>query len=326
METVQWGIIGCGDVTEKKSGPAFNKVPHSRLVAVMRRDREKAKNYAQRHGISKWYNNAQELIDDVEVNAIYVATPPLYHEEYTILALKARKPVYVEKPMSVNTASAEKMMTASYQEGTKLSIAHYRRQQQLFKKIKSLIDADAIGNVRLVNLKLFQGTQPGLIAQTETNWRVDPKIAGGGLFHDLAPHQLDLMLHFFGTPLEAAGISLKQGNLYQADDLVTGFIRFENGIVFNGIWCFTVPAEEECDDCEIIGSEGSIRFSVFKQQEILLTKKNETEIFRFELLEHVQQPMIDSVVKYFMGVGPNPCSAEEGVETMRLMEVFTKKK
>src|SRR3979490_889057 len=101
MTNINWGIIGCGDVTEIKSGPAFNKVKNSSLIAVMRRDAEKAKDYARRHQVPKWYSNADELITDPDVNAIYVATPPSSHEEYTLAAVKAGKPVYVEKPMSV---------------------------------------------------------------------------------------------------------------------------------------------------------------------------------------------------------------------------------
>jgi predicted dehydrogenase len=325
MKTIQWGIIGCGDVTEKKSGPAFNKVDNSRLVAVMRRDGEKAKDYAQRHGVSKWYTDAQQLIEDNEVNAVYVATPPLFHEEYALLALKAGKPVYVEKPMAINLPAAENIVTVSQQTGCRISIAHYRRQQPLFKKIKSLIDTDAIGSIRMINLRLLQGPQPGLIGQTEVNWRVDPAISGGGLFHDLAPHQLDLMLYFFGNPLKASGLSLNQGGLYKVDDLVTGYIQFENNIIFNGIWCFTVSPDDESDTCEIIGSKGAIRFSIFKHQKITLIQHGKTESFNFEPLQHVQQPMIDTVVKYFLDEVPNPCTAEEGVETMRLMEAFTRK-
>src|ERR1044072_2959571 len=96
-KVIGWGIIGCGDVTEVKSGPAFNKVPHSALVAVMRRDSEKAKDYAKRHNVPKWYGDAGNLINDPDVNAIYVATPPSSHEEYTIAAVNAGNPVYVEK-------------------------------------------------------------------------------------------------------------------------------------------------------------------------------------------------------------------------------------
>ena len=109
MNNIRWGIIGCGNVTEVKSGPAFNKVAHSKLVAVMRRDADKAADYARRHGVDKWYSDASQLINDPEVNAIYVATPPLQHEEYTIAALRAGKPVYVEKPMAIHTAAAVRM-------------------------------------------------------------------------------------------------------------------------------------------------------------------------------------------------------------------------
>lgn len=326
MKKIQWGIIGCGDVTEKKSGPAFNKVSHSRLAAVMRRDEVKVRDYAQRHGVPKWYTDARQLIEDDEVNAIYVATPPLYHEEYTLLALNARKPVYVEKPMAISLAAAENMLAASQKSGSKLSIAHYRRQQPFFKEIKSLLEKETIGKTRVVNMKLFQATQPGLVAQTEINWRVHPAISGGGFFHDLAPHQLDLMLYFFGRPDEFHGMSLNQAGLYHADDVVTGYIHFEKDIIFNGVWCFNVSPNDESDICEIFGSKGSIRFSIFKPQKISLTRNYAEEVFAFESLDHVQQPMIEAVVKYFLDEGPNPCSAEEGVQTMRIIESFTKKK
>ena len=325
MKTIQWGIIGCGDVTEIKSGPAFNKVNNSKLVAVMRRDAAKAQDYAQRHGVGKWYSDAQQLIDDDEVNAIYVATPPLYHEEYTIKALQAGKPVYVEKPMTINAASAERMLNASAKTGTKLSVAHYRRQQPLFKKIKELVETKTIGDTRLVNLQLTQPPQSNIVAKTEVNWRVDPAIAGGGLFHDLSPHQLDLMLYFFGNPVYASGISLNQAALYNADDIVTGIIRFGNGTVFSGSWCFTTAVEDEKDSCEIIGSAGKITFSIFKHQPIVVSRNGKNEILNFDPLPHVQQPMIEAVVKYFLGEAPNPCSANDGLATMKLIDAFTKK-
>lgn len=325
MQTVKWGIIGCGDVTEKKSGPAFNKVNHSRLVAVMRRDEQKARSYAQRHNVSKWYTNGQQLIEDDEVNAIYVATPPLFHEEYALLALKAGKPVYVEKPMATNVTAAQQMMAAVRETGSKLSVAHYRREQAFFKKVKSLLDSNAIGNVRVVNLRLFQSPRPTLVSEAGPNWRIDPAISGGGYFHDLAPHQLDLMLYFFGTPVRASGISINQAGLYKADDAVTGYILFEKNILFNGTWSFAVSPADEFDECEITGSEGSITFSVFQNKEVTLLKNGTRETFPFEPLEHVQQPMIEAVVNYFLGRDTNPCSAEEGVEVMRLIEIFTKR-
>ena len=100
MKTIRWGIIGCGNVTEVKSGPGFQKAKNSALVAVMRRNGALAEDYARRHNVPRWTDDAQALIDDPEVDAVYVATPPAFHIEYTIQAARAGKPVYVEKPLA----------------------------------------------------------------------------------------------------------------------------------------------------------------------------------------------------------------------------------
>jgi predicted dehydrogenase len=325
MKKIQWGIIGCGDVTEVKSGPAFNKVNNSQLVAVMRRNAGKAADYAHRHGVPKWYNDAQQLIDDPDVNAVYIATPPQSHEAYTIQALKAGKPVYVEKPMATDSGAAARMLATALETGVKLSVAHYRKAQPRFKKIRALLEANEIGAVRMVNLLLVQPPQSTLIAKTDEFWRVDPAISGGGLFHDLSPHQLDLLQYFFGGIEKASGFAMNQAGLYSADDLVTGNILFKNGVWFNGAWCFTGATKEEKDRVEIVGSEGSIRFSTFSTHHFVLSKKGEEQVISFDELPHVQQPMIEAVVQYFLDKAPNPSSAENAVETMQIIDAFTRK-
>ncbi|TCC97465.1 Gfo/Idh/MocA family protein [Pedobacter psychroterrae] len=322
MQQLKWGIIGCGDVTEIKSGPAFNKVNGSSLVAVMRRDPVKAEDYARRHGVPRWYSDAEALINDPEVNAIYIATPPLQHEAYTEMALAKGKPVYVEKPMTLNTRSAIRMKAASERYLTKLSVAHYRRQQPMFLKIKELLTEKVIGDVRFVNLSMFQSPKNELIANSESNWRMDPAISGGGLFHDLSPHQLDLMIYYFGEVSYSSGIALNQTKQHKADDLVTGHILFKNGIVFNGTWCFTVAQGQESDQCDIIGSGGIISFPMFGNK-VSVTIDGQTEDYIFEALAHVQQPMIESVTSYFLGKGTNPCSADEAIQSMQLLDSFT---
>lgn len=326
MQKIKWGIIGCGDVTEVKSGPALNKTKNSELVAVMRRNAAKAEDYARRHGVPKWYDDAKKLIDDPDVNAIYIATPPQSHEEYTIRAFEAGKPVYVEKPMSTDSASAERMLQASIDTGMKLSVAHYRKEQPRFKKIKALLDAGEIGKVRMVNLQLYQPLHSSLIAKTDEFWRVDPSISGGGLFHDLSPHQLDLMQYFFGDYKQASGFSLNQGGFYPADDLTIGTVIFNNGVVFNGSWCFTAAKGEETDQVVIVGSEGKISFTTFTTHHIRLSKHGKEEVLQFDELPHVQQPMIEAVVKYFLGEAPNPSPAEDAVSTMRIIDAFAGKK
>src|SRR5690554_6519027 len=153
MQKTYWGMIGAGDVTEVKSGPAFQKVEGSELVAVMRRNAEKAEDYARRHGVTKWYTNAQELIDDPKINAIYIATPPDSHEDYALRALKAGKAVYVEKPMTLSSIQAQHIVKGVAYYGGKLTVAHYRREQPYFKKIKSLLDENAIGKPIMASLR-----------------------------------------------------------------------------------------------------------------------------------------------------------------------------
>jgi predicted dehydrogenase len=326
MNKINWGIIGCGDVTEIKSGPAFNKVKNSSLVAVMRRDGEKAKDYARRHNVPAWYDHAEQLINDPQVNAIYIATPPSSHEKYTLAAIHAGKPVYVEKPMTMNAASAHKMAKAAREKNVKLSVAHYRRQMPLFKKVKSLVAEKRIGDIRFVKLDLFKKpVSKEELAIPMRAWRVDAGVAGGGLFHDLSPHQLDLMYYFFGEFDKASGFAVNQEKSYAADDIVTGNILFKNGVIFSGTWCFNIAEADEKDSCGIYGSEGKISFSVFDMKNITITGNGKTEVLSFDPLQHVQQPMIEKVVEYFLDEGINPCSGEEGAKVMELIDQFTAK-
>jgi predicted dehydrogenase len=326
MQTIHWGIIGCGDVTEVKSGPAFNKVENSSLVAVMRRDAAKAQDYAQRHGVPKWYNHANDLINDEEVNAIYIATPPAFHEEYAIAAINAGKPVYIEKPMALNYASANMIGKIAKEKNVKISVAHYRRGQPLFNEVKQLLEDKIIGDVRFAKLEFYKKQlEREALNIPKVAWRVNPAIAGGGLFHDIAPHQVDLMYWFFGAIEKASGYSTNQAKMYEADDIVSGNILFKSGVIFNGLWCFNVAEENVKDLCEIQGSEGMMRFPIFDHKKIEIIKNGKTEEILFEPLQHVQQPLIQKVVNYFLGKGPNPCTPEDGATVMWLLDEFTKK-
>jgi len=324
MAKINWGIIGCGDVTEKKSGPAFNKVANSSLVAVMRRDAEKAADYAHRHGVGKWYGDASELMDDKSINAIYIATPPSSHMDYAITALEKGFNVYVEKPVTRNADEARKIAeVVKLHPQQKLTVAHYRRAVPMFLKIKQLLDSMVIGDVRTVQIRMWQSRKPALIAKTTTNWRVQPELSGGGYFHDLAPHQLDLMLFYFGAPEKYFGFSLNQAGSSPADDHVSGQILFKNNVVVNGSWCFNVADNQTTDTCEIIGTKGKITFPFFGNY-INWKTDNDEQTLTFTHPEHIQQPMIEKIVAYFNNEGPNPCSIDEAVVLMDIMDAFTK--
>ena len=320
MDKVSWGFIGCGDVTEVKSGPAFNKIKDSSVVAVMRRDGQKARDYADRHTISKWYDDVDKLINDPEVNAVYIATPPNVHLEYTIKCAAAGKPVYVEKPMAVNYAEAKKMVEVCKEAQVPLFVALYRRRLPRFLKVKELVDAGVIGEIRAVNLALYFAPNPEDYYRDNLPWRVLPDIAGGGYFFDLAPHQLDILDYILGPIIKAKGIAANQAGLYPAEDIVSASYRFESGALGTGIWCFTASAEERIDRIEIIGSKGNIRFSAFETTPIELIVNNEMQSFPEPTPMHVQQPLIQTVVDELLGRGKCPSSGESALRTVRVME------
>lgn len=269
MKQINWGFIGCGEVTEKKSGPAFNEVEGSQVVAVMSRSENKARIYAERHHVRKWYTDASELIEDPDVNAVYIATPPSSHATFAIMAMHAGKPCYIEKPLAASYNDCIRINRISEQTGVPCFVAYYRRYLPYFQKVKEIIESGTIGNV--VNVQVRFSVPPRDLdfqSGKEMPWRLQPDIAGGGYFYDLAPHQIDLLQNLFGVITRAHGYPANRAHLYQAEDTLSACFFFESGIPGSGSWCF-VGHESAKEDCiEVIGEKGSLSFSVFTYQPI----------------------------------------------------------
>ncbi len=315
MTTIKWGIIGCGDVCEVKSGPGFQKAANSELVAVMRRDSGLAENFARRHNVPKWYSEAQALISDPEVDAIYIATPPANHLEYTRLAAQAGKPVYVEKPMARTYAECLTMIEICREAGVPLFVAYYRRAMPRFLKIKELLEAGSIGEVRLATLELYR---PPLDNSQALPWRVQPEIAGGGLFVDVGSHALDLLDYFFGPVQKVTGFAANQGGFYRVEDIVTATFVHESGVQVMGAWCFT--SFKSHDRVEIIGSKGKLSFSIFTEEPIILTTSESVQEIPFNYPLHVQQPLIQLIVDELNSQGHSPSTGDSGARTNKVMD------
>lgn len=316
---INWGIIGCGDVTELKSGPAFNKVKGSGLVAVMRRNASLAEDYARRHKVPKFYTSAAELINDKDINAIYIATPPSSHAEYALAGIRAGKAVYIEKPMATNYADCVKINKAAEKHKVPVFVAYYRRYLPGYLKVKELVEDGSIGKVLFVQIQLFK-TPSEEEKSGKLPWRVDPKISGGGHFFDLASHQLDYLDYLFGPVEKTKSVALNQAGLYKAEDFVTSIFTFGNGITGTGTWCFNVSAENEKDSIEITGDKGSIRFSTFRFDPIVLTNGSGRHEFINERPEHVHYNQIEKIVQFLNGSGSAPFSGITGARTSKVLE------
>lgn len=301
FNTVRWGIIGVGDVTEVKSGPAFDKATNSKLVAVMRRNAEKAADYAKRHHVPKWYSNGTELINNPEVDAVYIATPPDSHASYAIEAMRAGKPVYVEKPMARNYEECREMIRVSEETGMPLFVAYYRRSLPAFLKVKELIDNGEIGKVLSVNIILHKQALERNQLQEEMHWHVFPEVSGAGHFFDLASHQFDFLDFALGEIARVNGQASNRAGLYPAEDTVSASFQFKSGVIGSGNWCFVVDKYQEKDSIDIYGEKGSISTPCFSHGAVKFLSNQGITNFEYQNPKHISQNLVQQVVDDLSG-------------------------
>lgn len=295
---IRWGIVGCGNVTEIKSGPAYKLIEGFELTAVMRRDEEKLKDYVQRHQIKKYYTKADDLINDPEIDAIYIATPPDSHKFYALKVAEAGKICCVEKPMAPSYNESLAIYEAFKNKNIPLFVAYYRRSLPRFTKIKEWLISNEIGDVRHVSWH-FTKAPSTIDLSGAYNWRTDPHIAPGGYFDDLASHGIDLFVHLLGDIKDAEGMQQNQQNLYKVSDAFTASWFHVNGITGSAFWNFACHDHE--DRVEIYGSQGKIEFSVFQDNPLLLIKENTKKELLIEHPKHIQQNHVQNMAKHLLG-------------------------
>ncbi|PQV63609.1 putative dehydrogenase [Abditibacterium utsteinense] len=313
MKTIRWGIIGCGDVCEIKSGPALQLANNSALVAVMRRDAKKAADFAARHNVPFWTDVAQKIIDNPEVDAVYIATPPETHLEYALRICAAKKPCYVEKPMARSVRESQIMLDAFQNAGVPLYVAFYRRGLERFQTTKHLLESGAIGTLTSVNYRLF-------IPRTDdpNQWRLSAQMAGAGLFYDLASHLLDVFDYLFGPLQNVAGIAknLATPEIEVEDNVAMSFLAA--GVPAAASWNFA--SWSRADRIEIFGTQGKISLSCFGSDDVRLESSSGLKTFNGKLPPHVHQGLVQTVVDELNGQGRALSTGESALRTMRVMD------
>ena len=315
MEPIRWGIVGCGDVTEVKSGPGFQKADGSALVAVMRRDGEKARDYARRHGVANAYDRAEDLIQDPEVDAVYIATPPSSHCELALRVAAAGKPCLVEKPMALNHAECQRMIAAFQSPRVPLWVAYYRRALPRFLIVRDRLRQQAIGRVTSVHVQV---TAPLVTGADATNWRVDPATSGAGIFFDLASHCFDLLDFLIGPITRVSGQAINTAGAYRAEDVTVAAFEFDQGVVGTGVWNFNAPAKS--DTITFIGSEGELTTPVFSDTAVVVTRGSAKIVEEVRNPPHVHQPLIQTIVNELGGNGRCESTGESAARTSWVMD------
>ena len=310
MKTIRWGMVGCGDVTERKSGPALYKARNSALRGVTNRTLVKAEDYARRHNVPVVYADIDAMLNDPDIDAVYIATPPGSHKEYALKCAAACRPCYIEKPVSIDYADCTEMIAAFEATGTKAFAAYYRRRLPRFVKVKQLIDDGAVGDVRFARVTNYR---PVSEAERNNCWRVQPEVSGGGIFMDIAVHQLDALDFFLGPIADVRAVVSNQGGYYGPEDMVSACFAFEGGAHGSGDWCFTAGVSKEC--IEIIGSAGRIVFECFGTGPITLETRGETREFTAETPEHIQMCLVQSIVDELNGEDTCPSTLYTAART-----------
>tara|TARA_R110002051_G_scaffold145817_1_gene218770 strand:- start:23880 stop:24848 length:969 start_codon:yes stop_codon:yes gene_type:complete len=318
---IRWGIIGCGAVTEVKSGPPYQQTPGFNLTAVMRRDLNKAKDFAERHGVPKFYSDAESLINDKAIDAVYIATPPDTHKLYGLLVAEAGKPCCIEKPLAPSYKDGLAIVASFKEKNIPLFVAYYRRSLPRFLQIEKWLKSNEIGNVRHINWS-FSKPANDVDLNGEYNWRTDTKVAPGGYFDDLASHGLDLFSYLLGDFKTVFGLSTNQQGLYTAKDAITSCWVHENGITGQGSWNFGSFRRE--DTVEILGSEGKIIFSVFEESDVVLENKNGKQKLFIENPKHVQQYHVENLKTDLVDGKKHPSTGETALHTSWVMSEILK--
>lgn len=312
---IRWGFIGCGEATERRALPAFSELENSEIIAVMSRTPARAKAFAEKYGIERWYSDAQNLVTDPDVDAVYIATPPSTHSTYAVMALNAGKAVYVEKPLAINYDECLRINRVAAAQHQACFVAYYRRYLPYFNKVKELVNSGIIGKILTVQLRFAAPPREMDFSKKDLPWRLQPDIAGGGYFYDLAPHQIDILQQLFGPIVEATGYPANRGGLYETEDTVAATMRFHGGMPASGTWCFVAHESAREDRVLVIGDKGQLSFSVFTYNPIHIQNEQGEQHIRVENPRNVQYPLLKNIIEHLRGEGFCECDSVSATST-----------
>jgi predicted dehydrogenase len=270
MSILKWGLIGCGDISERRVAPALRDLPNCELVAVNRQDYSKAESFAKKFGAKRWYEDWSDLINDDEIDAVYIATPVYLHAEQTIAAARAGKHILCEKPMAMSVAECDAMIEATSLHNVTLGVAYYRHFYPVVFQIKELIKNGNIGQIVTVLIKAFSHYNPS--PGEPRYWLLEPEKSGGGPMMDFGCHRIEVLLDVFGPIKKTTSIVNRLHFERQVEDSATAFFEFDSGV--HGILSAHHSVFESKDSIEIYGTAGSLYIENLNKGELRITTKD----------------------------------------------------
>ena len=312
--SIRWGMIGCGDVTHVKSGPALYLAERSELTGVTSRTTSKAVAFAKAHGNPVVYETSEQLLACPDIDAVYIATPPNDHTELTLLSAAAGKHVLCEKPLAMSVDDCHRMITCAREHGVSLCVAYYRRYFPVVQKIKDLLDQGAIGTPLRVNANtysMFRSNEP-------EPWRLNPQISGGGFLMDVGCHRFDLMAFLFGTPMRVKALLGSQTLGASVEDAASVAAEFGQGVLATASFHWNCPIDR--DDFQIVGSEGMLSTDNLNHGRLVLERTEGNELWELPAKNPVHLNLVQAYVDHLLDGAPNPLPGEDGLVASKIIE------
>lgn len=250
MEKIRWGIIGSANIAKGSVIPGIQQSETGEVVAIASRGLEKAKETAEQLNISKAYGSYEELLQDPEIEAVYIPLPNHLHKEWTIRAAEAGKHVLCEKPLAINADEAEEMVAACEKAGVVFAEAFMYRYHPRYKLINELIDSGEIGDIRGIH-----GTFTFNNAKDSGNVRYK-KEWGGGSLYDVGVYPISAARMILNEEPKAATVHAFFSEKHDdVDMMASGILEFDKGVALTfdcGMWA------EFRNELEILGTNGRI--------------------------------------------------------------------
>jgi predicted dehydrogenase len=316
MSVVRWGLVGAGDIAERRVAPALVAATGSELVAVSRRRSEMAEEFAGRFGARRWHADWRDLVRDDEVDAVYIATPVKLHAPIAIAAAEAGKHVLCEKPMALDVDECDRMIRGAEASGVTLGVAYYRHLYPIVQRVKQLLAEGAIGLPVMAQLDAFERFDPP--RGHPRAWLLDPAASGGGPMFDFGCHRIEVLLHLFGA---VAAVSALRGNVLfdrPVEDAAVAALRFSPGPL--AVVAVAHAASEPRDTLDVFGSEGSIHVAKLNGSEVRLVRGGRETVEQHPGPANAHLPLIQQFVESVLCGGRPAVDGVAGRAVNRVLE------
>jgi predicted dehydrogenase len=321
QRTLRYGIIGFGRFAERAIAPAIRNAKNSALVGVQKRSAGEARLRADASGVPMAFGTVQELVEHPDIDAVFIVSANVGHCPETIAAAEAGKHVIVEKPMAMNAAEARKMIEACDRNNVRLMVGHMVRLSPAVRRIRQLIEAGRIGEVKSIRAEFIYDAR-----LSHRAWLLDRAVAGGGPVFDVGVHCLDTIRYVLGD--EAVDVRAAVSPLPTAlatEETAAIALRFSRGVIGSILCSYTTPLRRAI--LEVIGTAGIITLPDFTSNNTLarvsITKGKADRPFT-TTVEEVEIPnlYVTEVEMFTSWVFGGPAAEINGVNGLMNMEVL----